>query len=113
MAEKNSATFDIVVNVDKLSKPNASVNMFETELMSLLEEAAVCVEKYLEAYKNSESEEVVCTAESCLKSALGTMHVRVGEIKNKSLLPEVFEYLANSNKVTRIMKSFCDFIRET
>lgn len=109
MAESNSAAFDSEANRDKLLKPSLN---FKTELRSLMTEAAVCVEKYLEACKSNETEETACKAEPLLRSALCTMYSKVGEIKSESLLPEVFDYLASISEVSRIMKLFCDFVRK-
>ena len=110
MTDNNSATFhSSEAKSDKLSRIRLS--NFEAELISLLAEAAACVEKYLEASKNEETKDTACKVEPLLKSTLCTMYSKVGDIKHELLFPEVLEYLASSSEVTRIMKSLCDFVR--
>ena len=110
MTDDNSATFhSSEAKSDKLSR--ISLSNFEAELISLLAEAAACVEKYLEASKNEETKDTACKVEPLLKSTLCAMYSKVGDIKYESLFPEVLEYLASSSEVTRIMKSLCDFVR--
>ena len=112
MAESDSTTFDSKASMDKFLQSNLNLRIFTTELTSLLEDAAVCIERYLEACKNKETEEAACKTEPLLKNVICTMYSKIGEIKKESLLSEIFQYLVVSvSEVARIMKSFCDFIR--
>ena len=112
MAKSDSATLDNA-SIGKFSQSNFSLGIFQTELTSLLEDAAVCIEKYLEAHENKETEEVAYKIEPLLKKVICSMYSKVGEIKNECLLSETFQYLVSVSEIARIMKSFCDFIRIT
>ena len=109
MAETSSTTIDLKDKRDQL--PQSNLNIFGSELASLLTESAVYVEKWLEAYRIEENERRVCTMEPLLKKALSAMHSKIGDIKNESLLPKVLEHLSTISEIIKVIKLFCEFVR--